>query len=194
MALWYSDPHKRMRVCTTLCEMMEDRGFQLVVDDQNLTVNEQRHLREMPIVGINDDGDLMAVEYCLEAKMSVKALRKLLATTNACARLTCVISVVHDSVTHFAVKEQLGEDRLQIFKYGELMFNVTRHVLVPPHTRVPSGEVEHLLKRLSARIDQIPAIFANDPVVRYHGWTPGTMVEVERRMLGGMQKYYRLVT
>jgi DNA-directed RNA polymerase subunit H (RpoH/RPB5) len=191
MALWFTDPHKQMRVCTTLCEMMEDRGFQLVVDDSHLTADEQNNLRDMPIVGINDDGDLMAIDYCLEAKMSVKALRKLIDTTNSCTRLACVISIVHESVTHFAVKEQLQEERLQIFRYAELMHNVTRHVLVPWHSRVDN--VDAVLKKTGARLDQIPAIFRDDPVVRYFGWPVGTMIMSMRNMLGTRQRYYRLV-
>jgi DNA-directed RNA polymerase subunit H (RpoH/RPB5) len=193
MALWHTDQSKRSRVCTTLCEMLEDRGFTLVVDDALLTGDERTHLREMPIVATNDDGDLLAVDYCLEPKMSVKALRKLVATVNACCRLACIISVVHHSVTPYAVKEQQQEERLQIFKYHELMFNVTQHVLVPLHVRVPAADVPALLQRLGAKIDQIPAIFSNDPVVRYHGWPPSTMVCVERRMLSTHQMYYRLV-
>ncbi len=191
--LWYSDPHKRNAVCTTLCEMLEDRGYQLVVDDNHLTGSEQRHLREMPIVGVNDDGDLIAVEYCAEAKMSVKSLRRLVATLGSCARLACVVSVVHESVTPFAVKEQQGERRLHIFKYEELMRNVTHHVQVPRHRRVDPDQVDAVLGRTYTKLDKMPEMSEDDMVVRYFGWPPGTVVEILRHMLGLTQRYYRIV-
>lgn len=192
-ALWFADPHRRTRVCSVLCQMLEDRGYQLVMDDNHLTVSEQRTLREMPIVGINDDGDLVAVDYCPEPKMSVKSLRHLVETLNACSRLECIISVVHDSVTHFAVREQLDEHRLHIFKYHELMYNVTRNVLVPEHRALTPDEATAVLARTRARVDQIPQIYDDDPVVRYHGWPVGTMISVLRHMLGQTQMYYRIV-
>lgn len=192
--MWHEDPVKRSQVCGVLCELLEDRGYRLVDDDQHLTGDERRQLREMPLVGQRADGELIAVHYCNERKMSVKLLRKLVGITNACRRLGGIIAIVHDCVTHFAVREQLKEDRIHIFKYGEVMFNVTRHAGVPLHVRVPEAEVAGTLKRLMVKRREMPTMSASDPQVRYHGWPAGTLVCIHREMFGLSQLYYRLVT
>lgn len=191
--MWHADPVKRRQVCGVLCEMIEDRGYQLIDDDADLTGDERRHLREMPLVGQNTDGELIAVHYVTEAKMSVKSLRKLVAIINACRRLGCIIAVVHDCVTHFAAREQREEDRIHIFKYGEVSFNVTHHVSVPRHVRVPDAEIVPTLKRLMVKRREMPTMSASDPQVRYHGWPVGTLVCIHRELFGMSQLYYRLV-
>jgi DNA-directed RNA polymerases I, II, and III subunit RPABC1 len=193
-AMWYETPRKRDRVCSTLCTMLEDRGYQLVADDSRLTDEERVLLRDMPLVGQRADGTLTAVHYCNEPKMSVNLMRRLLGVTVACARVAHIIAVVHESVTPFAVREQLLDRRIQCFKYGELMFNVTHHVMVPQHRRVPPGEVDATLRRLRATRDQLPRMYSSDPVARYYGWEPGALVCCQRRMFGVEQDYYRLVT
>jgi DNA-directed RNA polymerase subunit H (RpoH/RPB5) len=193
MSLWHADPVKRGQVCLVLCEMIEDRGYHLVGDDAALTGDERRHLREMPIVGQNSDGELIAVHYVTEPKMSVKSLRKLVGITNACRRLECIIAVVHDCVTHFAVREQRTEERIQIFKYSEVSFNVTQHVSVPRHVRVPDNDIPRTLKRLMVKRKEMPTMSVSDPQVRYHGWPVGTLVCIHRELFGLSQLYYRLV-
>ena len=192
--MWHDDAVKARQVCGVLCELLDDRGYALVDDDARLSGEERRQLREMPLVGERPTGQLAAVCYCTEHKMSVKFLRKLVAITEACPRLERVVVVVHDCVTHFAAREQTRQPRIQIFKYAELMYNVTRHVSVPRHTRVDPADVAQLLRDLKVRRRELPTMSASDVQVRYHGWPTGTLVRIERMLFGTTQIYYRLVT
>lgn len=191
--LWYEDAATCARVCDTLAEMIADRGFALARRDDELLPAEARQLREMPMVARRADR-LMAAYFVPELKMSVRLLRKLVAVVDALDRLDVMVLVVHESVTHFALREQQDDHRIQIFKYTELLFNPTGHISVPRHEVVPADEVQGLLRRLQVgSVDQLPRVFDTDPVIRYHGWQAGQVVRIHRHLLGGYQHFYRLI-
>jgi DNA-directed RNA polymerase subunit H (RpoH/RPB5) len=71
--------------------------------------------------------------------------------------------------------------RLRFFQAAALVTNPMKHVLVPPHEKVPAAEVTDLLKGMYAKKSQLPLIrFHEDPIARLLGLVPGDVVKITR--------------
>ena len=71
--------------------------------------------------------------------------------------------------------------RLRFFQAAAIVTNPMKHVLVPPHEKVPAAEVTDLLKGMYAKKSQLPLIrFHEDPIARLLGLVPGDVVKITR--------------
>ena len=71
--------------------------------------------------------------------------------------------------------------RLRFFQAAAIVTNPMKHVLVPPHEKVPATEVPDLLKSMYAKKSQLPLIrFHEDPIARLLGLVPGDVVKITR--------------
>ncbi len=71
--------------------------------------------------------------------------------------------------------------RVRFFQAAALVTNPMKHVLVPPHEKVPPAEVTELLKGMYAKKSQLPLIrFHEDPIARLLGLVPGDVVKITR--------------
>jgi DNA-directed RNA polymerase subunit H (RpoH/RPB5) len=71
--------------------------------------------------------------------------------------------------------------RVRFFQAAALVTNPMKHVLVPPHEKVPPAEVTDLLKSMYATKKQLPLIrFHEDPIARLLGLVPGDVVKITR--------------
>jgi DNA-directed RNA polymerase subunit H (RpoH/RPB5) len=71
---------------------------------------------------------------------------------------------------------------LQLFDIKEVLFNITKHVLVPKHEVITDEEVittiikEHNVKNRH----HFPLILKTDPIAKYYGMKPGNLVKITR--------------
>ena len=74
-------------------------------------------------------------------------------------------------------------DSIQITFYKNLLFNPTKHILVPRHIKLEDNEVSKIIDRykLSSKI-QIPIILKDDPIVRYYNFKSGDVLKIEKRV------------
>ena len=71
--------------------------------------------------------------------------------------------------------------RVRFFQAAALVTNPMKHVLVPPHEKVPAAEVSEMLKGMYAKKSQLPLIrFHEDPIARLLGIVPGDVVRITR--------------
>lgn len=72
---------------------------------------------------------------------------------------------------------------------------ILEHDLVPEHKVMKKGEVESLLKQYGVKIDQLPKIKSNDPVVQVIGAKKGDVLKILRKSpTAGESAYYRVVS
>lgn len=90
---------------------------------------------------------------------------------------------------------------VQYFNFSELLFNVTKHSLVPKHTVLSNDEKKQLLDNYSITPIQIAKIIITptvkekyvDPVAKYLGMLPGDVCKITRRSeTGGESLSYRI--
>lgn len=138
------------------------------------------------------------VYFTDELKLSVKTLRVL---KEECGRqrVKRAILVNAEGLTPFAQREEkLSASSapviLEFFKKSELAFNLLRHHLVPRHVPLSAAEKSALLKRLNCKASALPGIRSTDPVTRYLGVPPGTVLRISRRF-GCLEEetYFRVV-
>lgn len=74
-------------------------------------------------------------------------------------------------------------------------FTILEHELVPPHRILSKKEKERVFKKYGLKSpNQLPRIFASDPVAVAIGATIGDVIEIERDSpVAGKIKYYRFV-
>lgn len=118
-----------------------------------------------------------------EAKVGVKTI-KLYAERMKEEDVKRAIMVVQVSLTPFA-KQCLQEMaprgyHIEQFQEGELLVNITQHVLVPQHQLLTPTEKKELLERYRVKETQLPRIQAHDPVARYYGLERGQVVRIIR--------------
>lgn len=71
---------------------------------------------------------------------------------------------------------------MQLFEIRELLFNLTKHVLVPKHEVIDNEEeIENLVKHHNIKNrHHFPLILKTDPVAKYYGIKPGSLVKITR--------------
>ena len=84
--------------------------------------------------------------------------------------------------------------RVRYFQIAAIINNPLKHILVPPHEKVPKEEETALLKRLYAKKSQFPLIrFHEDPIARMLGLVPGDIVKITRPSpTAGVYEFYRV--
>lgn len=70
---------------------------------------------------------------------------------------------------------------VQVFNDSELAFNPTLHVHTPPHELIPPAEADALLRAMRTDRSKMLLMKESDPVVRYYGWKPRSIIRIHRR-------------
>ncbi len=99
------------------------------------------------------------------------------------------VAALHDWITH--------RMRVSYFHIYSLANNPTKHVLVPPHKKVPEEEHDELLAKLMVNSkNQLPHIkFHTDMQARWLGLVPGDIVKITRPSpSAGVYTVYRVCT
>lgn len=101
-----------------------------------------------------------------------------------------------DKVNHLIIitKHKLGADakkwifklrislRIEVFLFGEIAKNPTKHFLVPKHEKASLEEQEEVKQKLSGY--NIPEMSVEDPIAKWLGFLPGDLIRIYRVNLG----------
>lgn len=171
----------------TLCEMMRDRE---ILDQDEMDYmhgfgpNELTALANKGVFSIDINKKINIMFYVSKFKM-----QDFKPHLDRCASFDLTILVVADPLTTANLKAiaeyQKKNDlqlNLQVFTVPELLFNVTKHTLVPKHEVIKDEELaEELVKRFNVKNrHQLPLILKTDPIARYYGIKPGQVVKITR--------------
>jgi DNA-directed RNA polymerase I, II, and III subunit RPABC1 len=216
-----------VRVKKTQIEMLEDRGY-LIPEDQlqfkNITYEEfdnrfKNENIEKLFTNIlsgeyvhSIDGSKLYVFYPVPtpkqlSSSNIQSVLNLL-TTRSDLRKIIIITIKKPSSE---LKKQIGNIeskrlhanvknsiRIQVFLQNELIYNPSKHFLVPKHIILNEEEVNELTKRVN--LQNLPLILSNDQQIKYLGGETGQVVKVIRRDINpysdniiGVSIVYRLV-
>lgn len=193
---------KLFRVYRTCCEMLLDRNYSLSSTTLFSSVEKFREAYgcsvrrdQLSLFGRKDDGGIM-VFFPTDAKVGVKPIR------DVCLKMSAnnvwkAILVVQHSVTPFASQELRklsSQFAIEVFTDAELMFNVSHHMWVPPHSVLSKAQKREVLEKLRCKESQLPRILTTDPVARYYGLKRGQVCQIDRPSeTAGKYILYRLV-
>ena len=72
----------------------------------------------------------------------------------------------------------------------QLMYNPTKHKLVPKHTKISQQELSKIMDFYSiASKNQLPIILKDDPIVRYYNFKTGDVLKINAS-LGSLNTNY----
>lgn len=172
----------------TLFEMLRDRSYNTIESED-----------EFMISMIHDNKiDKLMVYFVYDTKVSVKKIKtiKEILEDNS-HTYKCLIVVYKSSITTFAkqfISSDVKDLFVQIFSEKELSFNITKHEYVPKHTVLTSEEKRNVLQKYNSKSKNFPLILSSDPICRYYGCLPGTMLKIERDSdTCGIYTLYRVV-
>lgn len=104
---------------------------------------------------------------------------------------------ISSQISSLQQKEKLLDDgMIQIFLKSELMYNPSKHELVPKHEKISETEIKDLLDKYNLRSKaQLPAILKTDVMARWLGLRSGDIVKITRyNETSGLYYYYRCCT
>lgn len=171
----------------TLYEMLTDRGYDRVEEDTYESV-----------VAFNTTTkDRVLVYFVYDHKVSVKRMKSIKDVIDEGDNYTCLILVYKSAITAFAkqfIVTDMKNLNVQMFSESELSFNITKHELVPKHEILSAEERNDTLHRYRTTLKHFPMILSSDPVARYYGALPGTMVRITRKSpTAGVYTLYRVI-
>lgn len=165
--------HELFNVTQTCKEMLADRGY---------TITEQEPER---ITSVTPSGTTVILYLVMEDKLNIDIFKKYYALIR---RAKCTHAIlVYDKQMTSSVKSALTNTNtvtIEMFTKAELLFNITKHVLVPKHERIDASQYD------DSALSKYPKIRRGDPVCRYYGFQVGNLIRITRRD-GSI--YYRVV-
>lgn len=110
-----------------------------------------------------------------------------------------IIMVITEPVKATAPAEMRALERtcanLTIYEGRELLYNPSRHILVPRHKVISKEDKEAVMREYQIASDlQFPVISRTDPQAKYLGARKGEVIKIERPSIGGLHHIiYRIV-
>lgn len=181
-------------IVRTLWEMFRDRGYAVSdtfglseAEFADMMVNGMRgQLRPFEVRKQGDER--LVVHFPRQIKLGVKPLRVIAADARD-RGVSHVIVVLRSNITPFAlnrIRQDFADLHVEQFNRNGLVFNVTRHALVPPHRKLSPQEARRVIEHYrlgSAR--NMSKILLTDPVARHYDARPGDVFEIRRSSASG---------
>ena len=192
------------RVRQTAIEMLEDRGFNVALEDKNLPYEQFSNRLEENAIDFDathrdSDVKMAYIAFILDTKSFSKKdlvnLKALVDEKFATKEMTIII-IVQDKPTPQIAKELLNEEYkgYEVFLMKNLIFNITHHDLVPKHIVLSEEEGKKVLDEYKTTKTQLPKLMLSDPVAKYYGMKSGNICKIIRQSpMTGESIYYRLV-
>lgn len=194
-----SDRHLTLWKCRrTVLEMLCDRGYNVNNYDVTMSYDDFKstfpnvHLVTRPLEQIFNS---LIIHFPEEPKLSVKTVKALFDTART-RQCTNIVVVMQEGVSPQVAEmiRQEGALTCEVFKEEEVIFNVTKHELVPKHRLMSTAEKILFLDRMKLSEINIPQIDISDPVSKYYGAKKGDLFCIERKSeITGTSLYYRIV-
>ncbi len=195
----FQEQDRLFKVRNTVLEMIEDRGIRIPIIDKNLTFeqfNVQYSANNIDIY-INDEENNKKVYvhfYNSDKSFGKKTLSDLMA--NIIEKYQddniLVILILKDKENNMVTKELQKPNyrNVEIFLQQSLIFNITKHILVPEHKLLTEEEE----KNFKFNKKELPTILKTDPVAKYYGMKTGQICQIKRTStVAGFTYYYRVV-
>lgn len=156
-------------------EMLVDRDYKNIssnYEDNSYCLkankyNKDKDKDETILVFINEDD-----------KLNIQGIKDKISFMNKESANRCII-IYKSNVTSSAKKslETLEYD-FELFALHELQLNITRHRLVPRHSRILPSEKEELDNKYKGKL---PLLLHTDPISRYYCFKRGEYIRITRK-------------
>ncbi len=146
-------------------EMLVARGYTIKEEDTDA----------IKMTALDQKNNLVYIFFITEPKLNIKIAQQYYYLINTKNITHCII-IYNDTITS-TVRNTLSSFygiRVELFQLKELEFNLTKHCLVPKHTRIQKDDNEK-------EYSKFPILRANDPVAKFYGYLSNDLIKIERR-------------
>lgn len=171
------------RSFTVIKEMLTDQGKN--IDHMNTISKSEldtmfRINENIFQINVNEN---MKIVYYMNVKFKVQDLRKYIQPVEN-ENITEILLVFKEKINNFNAKniEEFDNIHLQVFLLKELLFNVSKHHLIPKHEVIrEQDEINELVQKYNLKSKlQFPAILKTDPMAKYLNIQSGQLVKITR--------------
>ena len=181
------------KIFNNTIEMLIDRGYDMkdfIKNKKIINLTDEQLLQNTQIVvrPSKTETDKKVHIYFFNEKMGVNEVKELFVELNT-LKVTHFIFITKNKLTSYAKKEMNNSGKnmeIEIFYNDDMIFNITKHVLVPKHELLTEQETKLFLKKIGKKI---PHIKKNDKVCRYYNGKIDQIFRIYRRN----ELYYRIV-
>ena len=161
------------RAIKTLTEMVSQRGYNITEQDDE------------KFIGLNKEGNALIVFLVPVCKFSVDRFKEYVGKVDVLnGKLSrryynhCII-VYTDSITPMGKKLVAESDdiNVELFFIDELQYNITKHRLVPVHSRLNDTESKKFKKEFGLKH---PSILTSDPIAKFYNYKRGDVIKIIR--------------
>lgn len=171
------------RTLNTVKEMLSDRSVDTSLLD-SISMDEVKVLcqnkssQNVFQIKVNDH---MKLIYYLNTKFKIQELRKFIQPSDEKSTIILIFKEKINNFNHKNVDEFENID-LQIFTMKELLFNISKHSLVPKHEVIKDeNEIEELVNKFNLKNKlQFPIILKTDPMAKYMNIQSGQLMKISR--------------
>lgn len=163
-------------------EMLTARGYSYNYSDED----------DEKIILAEKEYDKLVVFFCQDDKFNIQSLKRYISQTKDLELEHCII-IYKDQITSSAAKQIDNLDcEVELFCRKELQYNLTKHRLVPQHSKVPDEQASVIRKKDG---HNLPQILKTDPVVRFYNFKKGDIIKITRNSSNSEDGYviYRIV-
>ncbi len=175
--------NRKMDTAIQVCrEMLEQRGYSDVTQSKI----------DQTLVGTDDQRSII-VFFSDEPKLVVSAVRNYIRVLTEVLLNHAII--VHEGLVTPSARDAVVdvvvplngeaiEFEIELFSVQHLLTNITKHVLVPDHTKVTCPQE---IAELASKRGHLNKILTNDAVARFLHFQPGDLIRVTRK--NGLVEY-----
>lgn len=165
-----------VRTFITIKEMLSDRNIE--IDNLDSISNEELTMmsKKFNIFSL-DVSEHFKVIYYLNNKFKINDLKKFIEDNDK------VIIIFKEKINNLNVKnlKELNIIGLETFTIKELLFNISKHELVPKHEIVKDDEIKEMMEMYQIKQkSQLPIILRTDPMAKYLDVKSGDVIKVTR--------------
>jgi DNA-directed RNA polymerase subunit H (RpoH/RPB5) len=164
------------------------------------SIESLNHLYKKP------DGSLIQTYYFYNAESDKKKIGQVIMDISAYQRKEKDLKEIL-FIADQQMNTQMTEDlkrykeniKFSIFIGDHLLFNITKHFLVPKHHLMNEEEYKAFVATEKNLLRKLPLMFETDPIARFYGAKPGQIFKIIRENLSDdsmvrYSEFYRLVT
>jgi len=208
------------KVRKTVIEMLEDRGFDVPLDQQNISKENVSIMLDNNNINIHVSKSNTGTESVLQkggahsdeayvyfhiagGKFDKKRLVSTIShiqETYENNNINIIIVVKKKNITAPVLKEINSESyhNVEVFYFKTLLSNKSKNRLVPEHRLLTTSEIETIATKYKLTPEQFykesPILFTTDPMAQYYGYREGDMCEIRRNSkINGKSIGYRSV-
>ena len=172
-------------------EMLVDRKYDMekyLKNKKLIEITDEELIQNTRIIVNSDKEDDKVHVYFFTEKMGVNEIKTLFEELKN-DKVTHFMFITKNKLTSYAVKEMKKYEKImyvETFYTDQMLFNITKHVLVPKHELLTPEENKLFIQKIGKKI---PHIKKNDKVCRYYNGKIDQIFRIYRKN----EIYYRIV-